>query len=254
MLKLGKINKYISLLFIIGILISVSVHCQDNNIDLNYSAKLEELSTHDPISYAHIINLRTHIGVISNSEGLFSIPVNIGDTLRIGGISYHEVFFKLTDSIIFNIDTTVIPMVHKIYEIDEVEVVGLTWRSLRHKIKTIKIPEKRDILSQKPLQLFNKEQIQANIANSTSVGIPFQLKSKQNKSREKVNELFRVDEIKRKVRNKLIELTDTFAEMDDKEMNSFIRFCRISSLFIQKSNDYDLLVLLKKKYIEFKKK
>lgn len=142
-------------------------------------------------------------------------------------------------------------MVDKIYEIDEIEVVGLTWKSLRHKIKTLKIPEKKDIYSAKPLNLFNKEQIQGNIANSTSVGIPFQLKSKQDKSREKVIELFKDDKIKREIRKRIIELTETFVEMDENEMNSYIKFCRISKSFILKSNDYDLLILLKEKYKKF---
>ncbi len=206
-----------------------------------------------PIPYAHVVNLRNGQGDISNREGYFIIPVKVNDTIRISAIAYHEIYYEITGSELIRIDIPQIKMKEKVFMINEVEVKGISWNSFKNAIKTMKLPEKEDKYSGKTLQLFNSEQIQNLVANSTKTGIPFQLRSKQDRSREKVDELIVQDKMNKIARNKLIDLIDSFTEMDGKQIENFIRFCKIPRSFVLNSNDYDILIVLEKKFKEYKK-
>ena len=49
-----------------------------------------------PLSNVHIMNKNTHVGTISNDNGLFKIPIKENDSLFISHINYKEVFIIIT--------------------------------------------------------------------------------------------------------------------------------------------------------------
>jgi len=144
-------------------------------------------------------------------------------------------------------------MNEKIYQINEVEIKGITWNSFKYTIKTMELPEKEIPFSGKPLQFFNKEQLQNLIANATRTGIPFQLKSKEERSKERVRELLEQSTISHKARQKLIDLIDSFTDMNGEEINKFIKFCDLPRAFILNSTEYEIILVLEKKLIDYKK-
>lgn len=239
-----------------AILFPLSLVCQERPIvqDFKFKARLLEHLSSTPIGYAHIINMRNGRGCISDPSGYFTIQVKINDTIRISGISYYEIYCKITEAELFSLEIPVFKMTEKIYKINEVEIKGITWNSFKYTIKNMKLPEKEEQYSGKTLQLFNKEQMQSLIANATKTGIPFQLKSRAEKSREKVNEFIEKDKLNKKARNKLIDLVDSFTDLDGDQIDEFIKYCKIPRAFVLRSTDYEIMVILEKKWEQYKLK
>ena len=83
--------KYL-LLLILLFLFSNKLISQEERLFINGKVQLNSLA----ISDAHIINLNTKIGTVSDPLGFFNIPVNVGDSLNISHLNLKEVNIIIT--------------------------------------------------------------------------------------------------------------------------------------------------------------
>jgi len=74
-----------------------------------------------PISDVHIINKNTNIGTISIGEGLFKIPVKVGDSIYFSHVNFEEKLIIISKTIISE-DNFTIQLSEKTYALDEIRL------------------------------------------------------------------------------------------------------------------------------------
>ncbi|MEM7656950.1 MAG: carboxypeptidase-like regulatory domain-containing protein, partial [Bacteroidota bacterium] len=70
------------------LLLPVSLWAQNPNV-YQFSGLVISSSSNEPIPFARIQVNHTRRGAVSNSEGFYSIPVGLGDTLYFNHLGYH---------------------------------------------------------------------------------------------------------------------------------------------------------------------
>lgn len=73
----------------IVLFISLSVFSQDADSAFNLTAIIYD-EAYTPIAATHAININNHTGDVSDSLGIFRLPVQVGDTLLFRNIAYKE--------------------------------------------------------------------------------------------------------------------------------------------------------------------
>jgi len=79
----------ISILFMAATLTS-----RDSDSTFNFSGIVYDVDF-NPIAATHVINMHTYSGDVSDSLGIFSLPVHLGDTLLFRNIAYRETFIPV---------------------------------------------------------------------------------------------------------------------------------------------------------------
>ncbi|NVK51588.1 MAG: carboxypeptidase-like regulatory domain-containing protein [Flavobacteriaceae bacterium] len=75
----------------------------------------------DAIANAHIVNLNTNMGTISNSKGIFKLKVKEGDWIKITNLKYQQKKLKITRSNIKS-KTKLIYLISNVNLLEEVEI------------------------------------------------------------------------------------------------------------------------------------
>jgi len=133
------------------------IDAQEKRTMLSGKTVLDSISVVD----VHIINKSTKIGTITNDEGLFQIPVKVGDTLFYSHLKYQDKIIFITDKIISDNNFTI--------HLDEKTVV----------LKEIVYEKPRSIFYQDPeILTYSGPKVSAK-----SLKLPFaNTKAKENKS------------------------------------------------------------------------
>src|SRR4030043_503750 len=66
----------------------------------HFLARVPGRSDHEPVQFAHIINVTTGHGNISDTLGYFTILVQRSDLISISAIGYYNYSFQIADSLL----------------------------------------------------------------------------------------------------------------------------------------------------------
>ncbi len=70
--------------------LTVFLHAQERDSSFSLIAIIYD-EAFNPIPATHVININSHVGDVSDSLGIFSMPVQLGDTLLFRNIAYLEI-------------------------------------------------------------------------------------------------------------------------------------------------------------------
>mgnify|MGYP001403717330 CR=1 FL=1 len=103
--------------FFLFFIISNTIFSQNQNL----VAFVENSSDNKPIPSVHVINLSQVIGVITDKEGKFEIPVKLNDTLYLSYLGYKSIKVRVTNDLL-KFENSKIQLTELAYALEEVIV------------------------------------------------------------------------------------------------------------------------------------
>ncbi len=117
---------------------------QDSSI-LQLSGVIVDQETSLPLSYITIRIKGTIIGVVSNYDGFFSLPIHRTDSILFSSVGYEPVLFSLDSKAPPYKYFVSIKMKTAIYQLKGVVIRGLTREEFKREFFTIKLPKMPEI-------------------------------------------------------------------------------------------------------------
>jgi len=216
------------------------------NSDALIIGKVIDAETLESIPNAHIFNLRSNQGLISNQDGTFLIMVQNSDYIKITHIAYYEAYHQIKNQ---TKDTLYIKIYRKTYQLESVTVYP--WSKEEFKFKFVHTDFKQDSIDKflKKITVPKEELVQ--LAKSTAIiSIPISYKTSKERQIIILNDIKNWVEKENEYRELITKITGYQAE----ELNAFIMFCNFSKRYIMNARAYYLGLAIEKKYFEFEQK
>ena len=186
-----------------------------------------------PLNNIVICNYQNKPLVISSSMGNFFVRLKTIDTLILRGININPDTVFLDRGKLYT-DTLMFFVTFKAFQLDEVEV---------------KKPKFIPYYEFKWKYPFNSKP--ASILSPLS--FIYEKTSKKHKEYDKVRKFVENDELSFRIHERLnFKKLNEIITIEEIDHEPFLDFCNFTMDFIKNSNDYDIIVSVKKKYIEYK--
>ena len=207
---------------------------------VNVKGIIKDKSSGRPLAYAFVINHRTQNGSFCDQKGTFNITALPTDTLLFSLTGYQYTKVLLADSVNKN------PYFLNVF---------LEIKSLQLKTFSIKAPKTYDQIL---LELEKAEQTKVaktSVVNAVESPITFLYNqfSREGKSARKIAEL-RAEDAKRDLLRELFTryLVSHIIDLNENDMDDFIKFSGLSDSFKTFDTEYDLVVFVKERHQAYK--
>lgn len=215
-----------------------------------YSLKGRIISITDkkPLQSAHIVNLNSVHGTITNNNGQFEIPATANDTIFISYIGYQSIKLRITNDLLKGNELE-IAIHEKIVNIDEVMVKS-------HKLIGVLVVDAKNVPDNSYSRIHINGLPQAyeignSYKNTYSSGINAIFNPVDfwyNKFGKKPKEINRLRKLKEgeQMRNMMEqkysrEIMMDYLDMSRKELNDLLTECNYSNRFINKASDLQII-------------
>ena len=210
--------------------------------------KIISISDSKPLQSAHIINLNSVKGTITNSKGLFEIPAKVNDTIFVSYIGYQSVKLKITNDLLKGNELE-IAIHEKIVNIDEITIKS-------HNLIGVLVVDAKNVPQDSYSRIHINGLPQAyevgnayNRSYNSGLGAIFNpVDFWYNKFGKKPKELKRLKKLKEgdQMRNIMEqnysrEIMMDYLDMSRKELNDLLTECNYSSRFISKASDLQII-------------
>ena len=210
--------------------------------------KIISISDSKPLQSAHIINLNSVKGTITNSKGLFEIPAKVNDTIFVSYIGYQSVKLKITNDLLKGNELE-IAIHEKIVNIDEITIKS-------HNLIGVLVVDAKNVPQDSYSRIHINGLPQAyevgnayNRNYNSGLGAIFNpVDFWYNKFGKKPKELKRLKKLKEgdQMRNIMEqnysrEIMMDYLDMSRKELNDLLTECNYSSRFISKASDLQII-------------
>jgi len=210
--------------------------------------KIISISDRKPLQSAHIINLNSVKGTITNSKGLFEIPAKVNDTIFVSYIGYQSVKLKITNDLLKGNELE-IAIHEKIVNIDEITIKS-------HNLIGVLVVDAKNVPQDSYSRIHINGLPQAyevgnayNRSYNSGLGAIFNpVDFWYNKFGKKPKELKRLKKLKEgdQMRNIMEqnysrEIMMDYLDMSRKELNDLLTECNYSSRFISKASDLQII-------------
>jgi len=245
----------ITLLFLSSTLFLFSQEPEGDNIDtldinniVYLKGKIISINDKKPLQSAHIVNLNSVTGTITNGRGQFEIPAKANDTIFVSYIGYQSVKLKITNDLLKGNELE-IAIHEKVVNINEVTVKS-------HKLIGVLVIDAKNVPKDSYSRIHINGLPQAyEIGNSYSSSYNSGLSAIfnpvdfwYNKFGKKPKELARLRKLKEgdQMRNMMEqkysrEIMMDYLDMSRKELNDLLTECNYSNRFINKASDLQLI-------------
>ena len=239
------------LYFLFLSLLSYASYAQDTIKKVSFvelRGRVTSITDKKPLESAHILNLNSVEGTITNSKGMFAIPASANDTLLISYIGFQSIKLKVTNDLLKGNELE-IAIHEKTLNIDEVTIKA-------HDLIGVLVVDAENV----PLDRFNRIHIDG-LPQAYEIGSP---QSKQynsavnaifnpidfwyNKFSKKTNELQKLkklkdaDDLRNIMEEKFSrEVLMTYMDMSRKDLNDLLNECNYSDRFIRKASDLQII-------------
>lgn len=214
------------------------------------TGKIINEKDNSPVHYATVINVKKGKATTCDSLGFFHITMLSSDILRINALGFERQYFSFKDSALNASKIYIIKLKEKTYRIANVDIYEARWKDFEFEfIHTVPENEETKENIEKWFHSLIDPKELALITASVSIGIPINFKTKADKQKLKVEELKKQD-----AENKIIEskynpeLVTEITGLNSTETIRFMRFCNFTREFLLYSNDYDIIIEIKKQY------
>ena len=200
------------------------------------------------LSAAHILNLNSVEGTITNDKGFFKIPTTVNDTILVSFLGYESIKLKITNDIVKNVELE-IALYEKSQEIKEVvikstKLIGVLEIDMKNapkdrftRIHINGLPQTYEIGKPKTKSLTSPI-----AAIFKPVDFVYNLFGKKPKQLKKLQKLKKEDDLRKMLAGKFDrEVMMEYLEMDSQELNELLEDCNYSEYFIRKASDLQLI-------------
>tara|TARA_R110002073_G_scaffold72537_1_gene177338 strand:+ start:332998 stop:333810 length:813 start_codon:yes stop_codon:yes gene_type:complete len=212
-----------------------------------------------PLESAHVLNLNSVEGTITNRQGLFQVPAIANDTILISYIGYQSIKLKVTNDLLKGNELE-IAIHEKTAIIDEITVKA-------HDLIGVLVVDAENI----PLDKFNRIHIDGlpqayeigrpqskqynSAANAIFNPIDFWYNKFNKKSKElkKLKKLKDADDLRNIMEEKFSrEVLMTYMDMSRKDLNDLLNECNYSERFIKNASDLQIIEAVLECYDNYK--
>lgn len=237
------------LIFIFYLFLSVSIFSQTDSLRIkNLKGQIIHAVNDSPLSAAHVLNLNSVKGTITNDKGFFELPTRVNDTILVSYLGYESIKLKVTNDLLKGNELEI-----ALYERPE-EVKEVVIRSTKL-IGVLEIDVKMV-----PKDRFTRIHING-LPQSYEVGKPtrknfsspiaalfqpvdflYNLFGKKPKQLKKLQTLKKEDDLRKMLAGKFDrEVMMEYLEMDRQELNELLTDCNYSAYFIKKASDLQMI-------------
>lgn len=242
------------LLFISLFILSMVGFSQSNK---KLKGQIVHSKTKEALSAAHILNLNSVVGTITNEKGLFELTAKTNDTVLVSYVGFESIKLKVTNDLLRG-NELVISLNEKPQEVKEVV------------IKSTKLIGVLEIdVNQVPQDKFTRIHING-LPQTYEVGRPqkvssplskilnpvdmmYNLFGKKPKELKKLRKLKKEDNLRKMFAGKFDrEVMMEYLEMDRQELTKLLSDCNYSEYFIRKSSDLQMIEAILNCYENYK--
>lgn len=246
-----------SLLFFVAFLFLIFLgQAQDTTI---YTLKGKVLDGNElkPLTYVLVINKDKLFYTVSDTSGKFRILFMRNDQIQISIIGYKTLVWTATDEdLLSKTVEKVFLLEQQTYPIGAVNVFAIRWKTLVHNIKNF---EEKPNEQQKMINQWLKTQLQNEayfLKNpNTALVITLPLYTKLERQEQKIKERVKIEQLNKMAAEKFNEnLVSRVTGLEGEELKKFMNYVTFDRDFILKTPDYDLIMIIKQIFEEYKQK
>ena len=248
------------IIFILCFIVSMNTFSQKDSIpSLNLKGQIVHADSKRTLSAAHILNLNTVEGTITNDKGYFELPTRANDTILVSYLGFASIKLKITNDLLKG-NELVIALYEKPEEIREVV------------IKSTKLIGVLEIdIKQVPKDRFTRIHING-LPQTYEVGKPkgkdfssplaalfqpvdflYNLFGKKPNQLKKLQKLKKKDDLRKMLAGKFDrEVMMEYLEMDRQELSELLSDCNYSEYFIKKASDLQMIEAILDCYENYK--
>lgn len=221
--------------------------------------RIISVTDRQPLQSAHVVNLNTVIGSVTNSNGEFSISAQPNDTLFISYVGYQSIKLKVTNDLLKGNELE-IAIHEKRVDIDEVTVkahdlIGV----LEIDAKNVPVDKYSRIHIEGLPQAYEIGRPKAKNYNTVGGALFNPVDFWYNKFGKKPKELRKLKKLKEEnaMRDMMEEkfsreLLMDYMDMSRKELNDLLKECNYSDNFIRKASDLQVIEAVLECYENYK--
>lgn len=219
-----------------------------------------------PVRFAHVVNMKKRTACISSQDGVFRLLVQKSDTVRISCLGFEVTGFSLSSLDMspeqeepLSADIGVIFLKSKTFEHETVSVYAERWKSFVYDWQQIDVEDEPEYVKKIETwknNLIDLNELQQITQAANGIGIPIGglYDRKRRKAIEKVNSDKRQTVLdKEAVQKYNPEIVSGITGMSIEESEKFMLHFNLDRDFVLRCNDYDLYLIIKQLYKEYKK-
>ncbi|WP_288956139.1 carboxypeptidase-like regulatory domain-containing protein [uncultured Polaribacter sp.] len=248
------------LLSLLCIFISINTFSQKDSIQIKkLKGQIVHADTKRPLSAAHVLNLNTVEGTITNDKGFFELPTKTNDTILVSYLGFASIKLKITNDLLKG-NELLIALYEKPEEIKEVVIkstqligvlevdVKLVPKDKFTRIKINGLPQTYEIGKPK-----GKDFSSPIAALFQPVDFLYNLFGKKPKQLKKLRKLKKEDDLRKMLAGKFDrEVMMEYLQMDRQELTELLTDCNYSEYFIKKASDLQMIEAILDCYENYK--
>ena len=200
------------------------------------------------LSAAHILNLNTVEGTITNDKGFFELPTRANDTILVSYLGFASIKLKITNDLLKG-NELVIALYEKPEEVREIvinsmKLIGVLEIDIKQvpkdkftRIHINGLPQTYEVGKPK-----EKDFSSPLAALFQPVDFLYNLFGKKPKQLKKLQKLKKQDDLRKMLAGKFDrEVMMEYLEMDSQELSELLSDCNYSEYFIKKASDLQMI-------------
>lgn len=210
-----------------------------------------------PVPFVTVYNTTFHRVSSSDSSGFFTISANQGDSLVFTSLGY-EKLITIWEAGGDPTQPYIVNIIPKVYELQSVDIHAFrTEEAFKRHILAMEIPE------EEKLTIPGMEFVQpapSNGEGGVAISGPISYLSNQFSRRAKEHRKFLAAKEAYNSQNAIArkynpEFVKNITKLEDpQELEKFMEFCKLEDSFIERANEYELIVAVNNCYIEYNQK
>ncbi|MCI2228444.1 carboxypeptidase-like regulatory domain-containing protein [Polaribacter sp. MSW13] len=236
-------------LFILCLFLSLSAFSQNDSIPvIKLKGQIVHAESKKALSAAHVLNLNSVVGTITNDRGFFTLPARANDTILVSYLGFASIKLKITNDLLKG-NELVIALYEKPEEIREVvikstKLIGVLEIDVKQvpkdrytRIHINGLPQTYEVGKPK-----GKDFSSPVAAIFQPVDFLYNLFGKKPKQLRKLKKLKKEDDLRKMLSGKFDrEVMMEYLEMDRQELSELLTDCNYSEYFIKKASDLQMI-------------
>lgn len=237
------------LLFFGCLLVALSAFAQNDSTEKKIlKGQIIHAEDNSILSAAHVLNLNTVQGTITNDKGFFELPTSVNDTILVSYLGFSSIKLKITNDLLKGNELE-IALYEKPQQIKEVIIKSTKLIGVLE-IDVKQVPKDRftriHINGLKQTYEVGKAQKRDFSSPLAALFQPvdylYNLFGKKPKQLKKLQKLKKEDDLRKMLAGKFDrEVMMEYLDMDRQELNELLTDCSYSSYFIKKASDLQMI-------------
>ena len=207
----------------------------------------------EPLPFVTVTNLNTHQGVVSNEEGFFYITFSKEDTLQLSAVNYEPYQLYFGDTAQADNYDLKIRLSERTYQLENVTVFAFRDEAAFKKavlaLENLPEPEKIVVPG-----TFQGTPTKRSASVSNPISFVFERFNKRAKYERQLREAQRKDAYQKGLTHKYNrEMVGEITGLAEEQLDEFMLFCEIKDAFIERSNEYDIILAINRCYQDFQR-